>query len=122
MKGFKEFVMRGNLIEMAVAFIMGTAFGKVVEAFTNIILSLVSKVLGGEPNFDNFAPGGVPVGPFLTVTVSFLLLAVVIYFGIILPINKYKELTSKPEEAEEAAATETELLSEIRDLLASKQN
>lgn len=120
MKGFRQFVMRGNLIDMAVAFIMGAAFGKVVEAFTRIVLSLISKVLGGEPNFDNFLPGGVPVGPFLTVTVSFLLLAAVVYFGIVVPVTRYRNLTAKAEE--QKAADELALLAEIRDLLAEKKS
>ena len=53
MKEFKEFIMRGNLVELAVAFIMGAAFSKVVDSFTNIFLSLISLIFGKEPNFDD---------------------------------------------------------------------
>ena len=62
-KGFKNFLMRGNLIDMAVAFIMGTAFATVVKSFTTIILDLLGK-LGGTPNFSGWVPGGIHVGAF----------------------------------------------------------
>ncbi|WP_341729288.1 MscL family protein [Brooklawnia sp.] len=118
MQGFKDFILRGNLIELAVAFIMGAAFSSVVEAFTNIVLSLISKVLGGPPNFDDWLPGGVPVGPFLTQAIGFVLVAAVVYFALVLPVNRFRELHEPEEEA--AAATEAELLTEIRDLLAKQ--
>lgn len=114
MKGFRDFVFRGNLIELAVAFIMGAAFNSVVTSFTNIVLSLISLVLGGPPNFDEFMPGGVPVGPFLTQLIGFLLVATIVYFGLVLPFNTVRErLVTEAE----PAVTETELLTEIRDLL-----
>ncbi|WIY82881.1 large conductance mechanosensitive channel protein MscL [Propionimicrobium sp. PCR01-08-3] len=122
MRGFKDFIMRGNLIELAVAFIMGAAFNSVVEAFTNIVLSLISMVLGGPPNFDDWMPGGVPVGPFLTQLVGFVLVAAVVYFALVLPVNKLRERMDADKEPEADAATETELLVEIRDLLAEKKN
>lgn len=115
MQGFKEFIIRGNLIEMAVAFIMGAAFNGVVDSFTNIIMSVISAILGGPPNFDAWQPAGLPLGAFLTQAISFLLIATILYFGLVLPISKLR----KHEEAEdELSATETELLSEIRDILA----
>lgn len=119
MKGFKEFVMRGNLIQTAVAFIIGTAFATVVSTFTNVILSLIALILGGrEPNFDNWAPAGIPVGTFLTASISFLMVAAVIYFGIVKPMNALSERRKKGQEPEDVPPTETDLLAEIRDLLA----
>ena len=56
MKGFKDFVMRGNLVELAVAFIIGAAFAAVVTAFTKVIIELLAKA-GGAPNFDKWQPG-----------------------------------------------------------------
>ncbi len=118
MKGFKDFILRGNLIELAVAFIMGAAFKSVVDAFTNIVLSLISKVMGGPPNFDQFMPGGVPVGPFLTQLISFVLIAAVVYYLMVLPVNRLRE---RLETEADPVASETDLLTEIRDLLAAKQ-
>ena len=81
MTGFKNFILRGNLVELAVAVIMGTSFAAVVTAFTGFLLSAVSKATGGkEANFDNFAPGDILVGPFLTALIAFLILAAVVYF------------------------------------------
>ena len=80
MKGFKDFIMRGNLIELAVAFIIGAAFAAVVTSFTKVIIELLAKA-GGAPNFDKWQPGGlVSVGPFLTALVAFLIMADVVYF------------------------------------------
>lgn len=116
MKGFKNFIMRGNLIDTAVAFIIGVAFGAVVTSFTQIVLDLLGK-LGGTPNFSGWTPGGVHVGSFLTALISFLVVAAVVYFAIVAPITKLRE--RRPEA--EKSASETELLAEIRDLLAAQR-
>ena len=122
MKGFKEFIMRGNLIQTAVAFIIGTAFAAVVSTFTNVILSLIALVLGGrEPNFDNWAPGGIPVGTFLTALISFLMVAAVVYFAIVKPMNALEARRKKGQEDEGIPPTEADLPTEIRDLLAGKR-
>ncbi|HET7356502.1 MAG TPA: MscL family protein [Nocardioidaceae bacterium] len=116
MSGFKNFVLRGNLVELAVAFIMATAFAAVVLAMVNMIMDLIGKV-GGTPNFSNYAPGGVSVGPFLTALVAFLILAAVVYFLIVVPYTKAQEKFFPKEEAGEPS--DIALLSEIRDLLAT---
>ena len=121
MQGFKDFIMRGNLIELAVAFIMGAAFNSVVQSFTNIVLSLISLVLGGPPDFDDWQPSGIPFGPFVTQLVGFVLVAAVVYFALVLPVNKLREHMDTTKEEEASAATEAELLTEIRDLLASNK-
>lgn len=119
MKGFKEFILRGNLIELAVAFIIGGAFATVVTAFTKIIIELLAKA-GGAPNFDKFQPGGlVSVGPFLTALVAFLLMAFLVYFFVVKPYEAMRDRLKKEEEVE--AQSEAELLTEIRDILA-RQN
>lgn len=120
MQGFKEFIMRGNLVELAVAFIMGGAFATVVESFTAVIMDLLGK-LGGTPNFSSFAPGGISVGVFLTALVSFLILSFVIYFGIVKPYNYARKRFEKDIVEEEVEPTAEEaLLAEIRDLLKAK--
>ena len=65
MKGFKEFILRGNLVELAVAFIMATAFAAVVTPSSRVILDTIGK-LGGTPDFSHYAPGGVHLGAFFT--------------------------------------------------------
>ncbi len=121
MQGFKDFIMRGNLVELAVAFIIGGAFATVVEAFTKIMLDLIGK-LGGTPDFSSFNPGGVSVGPFLTALIAFLILAFVVYFGVVKPYNFAKERMAKSEEEAPAEPTaEEKLLVEIRDLLKAQR-
>lgn len=121
MKGFKEFILRGNLIELAVAFVIGGAFATVVEAFVKIVIELLAKA-GGAPNFDAWQPGGLTsVGPFLTALLAFLLLAAVVYFGIVKPYTALVERMKKDKEEAPADATEVEVLTEIRDLLATNR-
>lgn len=118
MKGFKEFLLRGNLIEIAVAFIMATAFAAVVTAFTGLVMAIISKVFGGPPTVGAMNIAGVSFGPFLNALIAFVILAAVVYFGIVMPYQKFRD--RKKVEEPEAAATPEELLTEIRDLLASR--
>lgn len=114
MSGFKNFVLRGNLIELAVAFIMATAFAAVVTALVGVIMDLIGKA-GGTPDFSNYSPGGVSVGSFLTALVSFLILAAIVYFFIVMPYTKAKERYFPSEE--EGTPADVAVLEEIRDLL-----
>ena len=114
MKGFKEFLMRGNLIELAVAVIMGTAFNSVVKSFTDLLLDILGRI-GGRPDFSSVSIAGIALGAFLSSLFAFVLTATVVYFGIVLPYNKMASLRKKDEP--EAAASSEDLLGEIRDLL-----
>ncbi len=113
MQGFKDFIMRGNLVELAVAFIMATAFAAVVDAFVKVIMDLIGKA-GGSPNFSNWLPGGVHVGVFITAVIAFLILAAVVYFFVVKP---YEAAKARFMAAEEEGPTEVDLLTEIRDSL-----
>ena len=114
MSGFKNFLLRGNLVELAVAFIMAAAFTAVVTATVGMIMDLIGKA-GGTPNFSDYAPHGISVGAFLTALVSFVIIAAVVYFVIVLPYTKAKErlFPSPPPGTPE----DVELLRQIRDLL-----
>jgi len=116
-KGFKEFLMRGNIVALAVAVIIGTAFGAVVKAFTAIILDAIGKIFG-TPNFSGASIAGISIGDFLTALVTFFLVALVVYFLIVKPMEAI-EARTKAEEA--APPTQEELLTEIRDLLAAQR-
>ena len=119
MTGFKNFILRGNLVDLAVAVIIGTAFTAVVTAFTGMLLSAIAKVMGGkQPNFDDYAPGDIEVGPFLTAMIAFLILAAVVYFFVVTPYVKAKErFFPSPEPG---TPEDVVLLQEIRDLLAGR--
>ncbi|MVA76603.1 large conductance mechanosensitive channel protein MscL [Auraticoccus sp. F435] len=117
MKGFKAFLLRGNLIELAVAFILGTAFATVVSTFTAILTDLLG-LIAGQPDFSGTAVAGINVGAFINAVLNFFIVAAALYFVVVLPYNKIKARTSKPVEQEEAQFTTSEqLLVEIRDLL-----
>ena len=120
LRGFKDFIMRGNLVELAVAFIIGGAFATVVTSFTAVILSLVSKLVGEGVNFDNWKPGKVPVGVFVTALIAFLILAAVIYFFVVVPYNRLQARMVRGEEPAPPSA-DIALLTEIRDLLAGQR-
>jgi large conductance mechanosensitive channel len=120
LRGFKDFIMRGNLVELAVAFIIGGAFATVVTSFTAVILSLIAKVTGGKnPDMTSFKPGDIPVGAFLTAAIAFVILAAVVYFLVVTPYNKLQARMSRGEEAA-PPAPDIALLTEIRDLLADR--
>ena len=114
MKGFRDFVLRGNLIELAVAFVMGVVFASVVEAFTKIVLDVLGLIIRVE-GLSGIAIAGVNVGNFLTALLTFLLTAFVLYFAVVVPYNRLSALR-KADEPEKAASSE-DLLAEIRDLL-----
>jgi large conductance mechanosensitive channel len=115
--GFKNFILRGNLVELAVAFIMATAFAAVVTAFVAIVLDLVGKI-GGTSNFSGYMPGGVHVGDFITAVIAFLVIAAVVYFLVVKPYTVAKERWFPSPEP--GTPQEVTLLQEIRDLLAQQ--
>jgi large conductance mechanosensitive channel len=117
MSGFKNFVLRGNLVELAVAFIMGGAFATVVTATVALIMDIVGK-LGGEPNFSSYTPKGIAVGAWLTALIAFLILAAVVYFFIVVPYTTAKDKFFPAEES--GTPADISLLEEIRDLLAAQ--
>lgn len=114
LEGFKDFMLRGNLVEFAVAVIMATTFGAVVTTFTAVLMDIIGK-FGGVPDFSGTSIAGISIGAFLTALIAFILTGFVVYFFIVTPYNKVSELAKKSE-AETPATTE-ELLAEIRDLL-----
>lgn len=116
MKGFKEFLLRGNLVEIAVGLIMATAFASLVTALTNVLLEAVGKMTGGKDfNFDEMEVLGFQtIGPLITAVVAFIIMAVVVYFGIVKPYTAMRErFTTTQDEVDE----QVELLREIRDSL-----
>ncbi|WP_020144995.1 large conductance mechanosensitive channel protein MscL [Terracoccus sp. 273MFTsu3.1] len=119
-KGFKDFLMRGNVVDLAVAVVIGTAFAKVVEAFVTVIMDLIGKV-GGKPNFSSINPGGVHIGAFLTQLVAFVIVAAAVYFIVVVPMNHLAERRKAGVEPEsEAPSEEVILLTEIRDSLRAR--
>ncbi|GAB3654890.1 large-conductance mechanosensitive channel protein MscL [Nocardioides korecus] len=118
MTGFKNFILRGNLVELAVAFIMAAAFATVVTATVGLIMGLIGKI-GGQPDFSLWKPGGLPFGVWVTAVVSFLIISAVVYFLIVKPYTAAKDRFFPAEET--GVPADVALLEEIRDLLRAQQ-
>ena len=117
MSGFKNFILRGNLVELAVAFIMAAAFAAVVTATVNLLMDVIGKI-GGSPDFSDYSPGGVSIGAWITALITFLILAAVVYFVIVVPYTEAKERYFPSPEP--GTPEDIKLLQEIRDLLATQ--
>jgi large conductance mechanosensitive channel len=113
---FKDFILKGNLVQTAVAFVMGGAFGKVSETFTGIFTGLLG-LIGGAPDFSGFKPKGIPFGVFVNAFINLLIVGFVMF----LVVKAYNRMI-KPKEAPapEAPPADVALLTEIRDLLKQK--
>ena len=120
-KGFKAFLMQGNIVDLAVAVVIGAAFTTLVKAFTDqVIQPLISSIgAGGDHSYgvlrihlpgDNY----MDLNAVLSATINFVLVAAVIYFVIVLPYSRFRTVK------EEAVKKEVELLTQIRDLLEAK--
>jgi large conductance mechanosensitive channel len=117
LKGFKDFLLRGNLIELAVAFVIGTAFTVVVLSLVdNVLMPIVGKI-GGEPNFDSINIVDIPVGAFITDLVGFVFIAAAVYFFVVVPYTNIMERRKRGEEEPAEVDENTTLLREIRDAL-----
>ena len=126
LKGFKDFIMQGNVIDLAVAVVIGTAFASIVDAFTSAIINPLIALLGGNSEIgfavqilDSNPETKMDFGLLLTAIINFLLVAAVIYFVLVGPMNKMKEAAAK-RKGIEAPASDNDLLVEIRDLLAGR--
>ena len=124
LKGFKDFLLRGNVIDLAVAVVIGTAFTAVVTSFKDSFLTPLINLVGGGGQFGGqFSIDGQPFtwGAFLSQVVSFVLTAAVIYFVVVLPMKVVLERRRRGEETGPVQPTQLELLAEIRDLLRAQQ-
>lgn len=123
-KGFKDFLFRGNVVDLAVAVVIGVAFAALVTAFTESFLNpLIALVGGGGENGGSIEVDGqlFTWGAFLNAVITFVLTAAVVYFVVVVPMKKIQERRARGQEAGPAAPTDVELLAEIRDLLAAQR-
>lgn len=130
LKGFKEFILRGNIVDLAVAVVIGTAFVALVTAFTESFINPLLAAVGGgavgeglgiqlgeEGNAETF----IDFGAFITAIITFLITAAVVYFFVVVPVRKVQEMRARGKVPEPVAVPEDILvLKEIRDLLAGR--
>lgn len=120
-KGFKEFLLRGNVVDLAVAVVIGAAFNAVVERVVDALINPLISMFFQADSLDTALiltlPGGseMKFGMIIGALINFVIVAAVVYFAFVFPMNKLRERGNK--EDDPAAPTEQELLTEIRDLL-----
>jgi large conductance mechanosensitive channel len=124
LKGFKNFVLRGNVVDLAVAVVIGAAFTAVVTSLVDSFLTPLINLVSGGGDFGGewiVRKQHFTYGAFLSAVIGFLLTAAVVYFLIVLPVHRLLERLVKGEEPAPIGPTEVELLVEIRDLLRAQQ-
>ena len=112
LKGFRDFLLRGNVIDLAVAVVMGAAFGAVVTSLVEDVLTPLMGALVGQPDFSAITLGPLMIGNFLNAVLAFLLVAVVIYFVVVQPMNRITARFTAPPEPQPTRSC-PECLSEI---------
>ena len=129
LEGFKKFILRGNVVDLAVGVIIGAAFGSIVKSVVEDIVTPIIGMAGdigregGVPDFKALRLPGTPImiGKFINALINFLIQAAVVYFVIVVPVNKLLERMNKQEPAAPPSPPEdVKLLMEIRDLLKAK--
>jgi large conductance mechanosensitive channel len=119
LKGFRDFLMRGNVIDLAVAVVIGIAFGAVVTAFADDFIGGIIGAIGGTPDFGRAGftvnDSKIVYGSTITALINFLIVAAVVYFVVVVPMSRLGERLADAETP--APSDEAVLLTEIRDLL-----
>lgn len=128
LKGFKDFIMRGNVVDLAVGVTIGAAFATLVSSFSDSFLKPLISAIGFK---GDKLPGTIPLGStqnaitygaFLSTVIGFVITAAVVYFLVVLPMNKFAERRKRGEEPEpKAPSEEVKLLMEIRDALVAQR-
>jgi len=115
--GFKQFLLRGNVVDLAVGVVIGAAFGGVVTAFTKDLLTPLIAAMVGKPDFSalQFTVNGskFPVGDFINILISFVLIAAAVYYAVVLPVNALVSRAHKEPPADPTTKKCPECMSEI---------
>ncbi len=128
LRGFKEFIMRGNVVDLVIAVVIGAAFGAVVNALVKDIVTPIIAAIGGQPDFSKLTftvnKSTFLYGEFINAIFAFVLIAAAIYFVVVLPLNKVAARralkTAKGEPDPSPKAEDIVLLEQIRDLLSDR--
>jgi large conductance mechanosensitive channel len=117
MRGFREFILRGNVIDLAIAVVIGVAFGAVVTAFVKDLITPLIAAIGGKPDFSALTftinNSKFLYGDFINAVLSFLIIAAVVYYLLVLPMNRLLALRRKGPPADPTTRRCPECLSEI---------
>lgn len=125
-KGFKEFIMRGNVVDLAVAVVIGAAFGKIVTAIVDGLINPIIAMIFGKTDLTGVMAFEInnaqfSIGLILDAAINFLAVAAAVYFLIVMPLNKLAERRARGQEPEpDPLTTDQQLLTEIRDSLRTR--
>src|SRR4051812_29411762 len=122
---FKTFILKGNVVDLAVGVVIGAAFGKVVDSLVKDIITPFLGMFGGQPHFEAIRLGPVGIGSFFNNVLAFLIVGLVIFFLVVKPLNALMRLAKHKAEAQSPEAAplpdDVKLLMEIRDLLKERR-
>jgi large conductance mechanosensitive channel len=126
LKGFRDFLMRGNVVDLAVAVVVGAAFGAVVAAFATDFIGGIIGAIGGTPDFGGAGftvnDSKIVYGSTINALIYFVIVAAAVYFLVVVPMQRLASMRAQDADAETPAPSdEAKLLTEIRDLLAAEQ-
>ncbi|SDS33708.1 large conductance mechanosensitive channel protein MscL [Agrococcus carbonis] len=123
MEGFKKFLMQGNVIELAVAVVIGTAFAAIIAAFTEAIIDPLIAMAFDADDLADATVGPFKIGLLLAAIINFLIVAAVVYFALIFPMAKLKEVNDRRKgiQPDEPVETDVDILHDIRELLRAQQ-
>lgn len=121
LQGFKAFIMRGNVVDLAVAVVIGAAFAPIIKTIVDGLLTPIIALIFGKPNLDEVGVFTInnavfAIGPILTAMLNFVFVAAAVYFFVVVPMQKIQERTAKAEDVA-PPAEDIVLLTEIRDAL-----
>jgi len=119
MASFKDFVLRGNVVDLAVGVIIGAAFGGIVDSVVKDVITPIIGSLGGQPDFSKVMLGPIGIGNFINAVIAFLIKAIVVYYVIVKPFTVLIRRLNPPGVPPPPPA-DVVLLTEIRDLLKSR--
>lgn len=122
LKGFKEFIMRGNVVDLAVGIVIGAAFKAVIDTFTeNVLMAFIGAIVG-KPNFNNLefsvGHGVIKYGVFVTQLVNFLIVAAALYFLVVAPLNALAERRKAGKEQDVPPSNEERMLALLEEIAA----
>ena len=125
-RGFREFIMRGNVIDLAVGVVIGLAFAQLVNSLVSGLINPLIAAIFGKPNLDNvgnfvIGKGQFHLGMILTALINFVLVAAAVYFVVVVPVNAMRARLDRDKGVTDVGPTEVQLLEQIRDELRARR-
>lgn len=117
LEDFKKFLLKGNVVDLAIAVIIGSAFNQIVNSMVSDVLTPLIGLLGGSPDFSSLKIGPIWIGKFINAVLNFVIVSAVIFFGIIQPMRKLQELKSKKDKKVEEPVVIPEDIKILREIL-----